>query len=100
MTKKSMIAREKKRLYLVNKYASRRKNLKNVIKKTTNFEQKYLLYSCLANLPRNSSATRLHNRCNLSGRPRGYYGDFGLSRIKLRELVHQGLLPGVTKASW
>ena len=51
-------------------------------------------------LPKNSSYIRLHNRCHLTGRPRGYYRDFGLSRIKVREMAHKGLLPGVFKASW
>ena len=95
-----MIEREKKRIYLVNKYASRRKNLKNNIKKTTNFQEKYLLFCRLMKFPKNSSSVRLHNRCQISGRPKGYYRDFGLSRIKLREMAHKGLLPGVFKASW
>ena len=100
MAKKSMIEREKKRLYLVNKYASRRRNLKQNIKKATNYDKKYLLFSRLMKFPKNSSYIRLHNRCKLTGRPRAYYRDFGLSRIKLREMFHQGLLPGVIKASW
>nr|UIB38837.1 ribosomal protein S14 [Trentepohlia sp. YN1242] len=100
MAKKSMIEREKKRLYLVKKYSTRRRNLKQKIKIANNFESKYLLFCKLMKLPKNSSYIRLHNRCTLTGRPRGYYRDFGLCRIKLRDLFHQGLLPGVTKASW
>nr|YP_010261185.1 ribosomal protein S14 [Cephaleuros karstenii]UIB39126.1 ribosomal protein S14 [Cephaleuros karstenii] len=100
MAKQSMVEREKKRLYLVTKYSAWRKNLKQKIKNSENYETKYLLFCKLMKLPRNSSYVRLHNRCKLTGRPRGYYRDFGLSRIKLRELFHEGLLPGVTKASW
>nr|YP_010261008.1 ribosomal protein S14 [Trentepohlia sp. BN17]UIB38762.1 ribosomal protein S14 [Trentepohlia sp. BN17] len=100
MAKQSMVEREKKRLYLVTKYSAQRRNLKQKIKNASNFEAKYLLFCKLIKLPRNSSYIRLHNRCKLTGRPRGYYRDFGLCRMKLRELFHQGLLPGVTKASW
>lgn len=100
MAKKSMVEREKKRLYLVTKYSAWRRNLKQKIKSTNNFETKYLLFCKLIKFPNNSSSIRLHNRCKLTGRPRGYYRDFGLCRMKLRELFHQGLLPGVTKASW
>ena len=100
MAKKSMIEREKKRLRLVIKYGPRRQNLKNKIKTTSNFEQKYVFYGRLMRLPKNSSHVRLHNRCLITGRPKGYYRDFGLCRIKLREMFHKGLLPGVLKASW
>ena len=89
MAKKSMIAREKKR-----------QNLKEQIKSTAFLEEKLALYAKLQKLPRNSSAVRLHNRCSVTGRPKGYYGAFGLSRHVLREMSHNCLLPGVKKSSW
>lgn len=100
MAKKSMIEREKKRLCLVLKYSRRRQLLKTKIKTTSNIEQKFVFYGRLMKLPKNSSFVRLHNRCQITGRPKGYYRDFGLCRMKLREMFHQGLLPGVSKASW
>nr|YP_010731999.1 ribosomal protein S14 [Kalinella pachyderma]WDY12913.1 ribosomal protein S14 [Kalinella pachyderma] len=100
MAKKSMIEREKKRQHLVNKYFERRYNLLEEIKIVSSLEKKLSLHRKLQRLPRNSSPTRLHNRCRLTGRPKGYYRDFGLSRHMLRELAHQGVLPGVTKSSW
>ena len=100
MAKKSLIARQKKREKLVLKYKTKRSNLKIKIKKEKFLDQKLNLYSKLQKLPRNSSSTRLNNRCLITGRPKGYYRDFGLSRHVLREMAHEGLLPGVTKASW
>lgn len=100
MAKKSMIARQKKREKLVAKYKEKRQNLKNQIKKTVFLNEKLSLYKKLQKLPRNSSAVRLNNRCMITGRPKGYYRDFGLSRQVLREMAHQCLLPGVTKSSW
>lgn len=100
MAKKGMIEREKKRQRLVVKYASKRQALKTQLKETTFLEEKVKISRKLQQLPRNSSATRLHNRCFITGRPKGYFRDFGLSRHCLREMAHQGLLPGITKASW
>ena len=100
MAKKSMIEREKKRQLLVTKYSQKRELLKQQMQMTSSLEGKLNLHRKLQNLPRNSAAVRLHNRCVLTGRPKGYFRDFGLSRHTLREMAHQGLLPGVTKSSW
>ncbi|WP_280170121.1 30S ribosomal protein S14 [Priestia megaterium] len=89
MAKKSKIAKEKKRQVLVEKYAELRKQLKE----QGNYDE-------LQKLPRDSSPTRLHNRCEVTGRPRGYLRKFKLSRIAFRELAHKGQLPGVKKSSW
>nr|AMP43330.1 ribosomal protein S14 [Tetraselmis sp. CCMP 881] len=100
MAKKGMIAREKKRQRLVLKYAERRATLKKALKSTEFLEEKVQISRKLQMLPRNSSSTRLHNRCFITGRPKGYFRDFGLSRHCLREMAQEGLLPGITKASW
>jgi small subunit ribosomal protein S14 len=100
MAKKSMIEREKKRQKLVVKYEIKRQVLKQQLKETDLLEEKVNLSRKLQKLPRNSSPTRLHNRCLLTGRPKGYFRDFGLSRHCLREMAHEGLLPGIQKASW
>lgn len=100
MAKKSMIEREKKRQKLVEKYAQKREDLKIQIAKAPNQQERLDLQRQLQQLPQNSSPTRLRNRCWLTGRPRGYYRDFGVSRHVLREMAHQGLLPGVVKSSW
>nr|ASQ39900.1 ribosomal protein S14 [Glaucocystis sp. BBH] len=100
MAKKSMIEREKKRQRLVSRYKNMRSELNEQILQATSFEEKLNLSQKLQSLPRNSAPSRLHNRCSLTGRPRGYYRDFGLSRHSLREMAHQALLPGVTKSSW
>lgn len=100
MAKKSMIQREIKRKKLINKYKERRKNIKNAIKEASNFTEYINLQQQLQKLPRNSSNCRLRNRCWMTGRSRGFYRDFGLSRHVLREMSHEGLLPGVTKSSW
>ena len=84
-----MKARERKRAKLVAKYAEKRKQLKAEGN-----------YEALQELPKNSCPTRLHNRCKISGRPRGYMRQFGISRIDFRLLASQGLIPGVKKASW
>ncbi|WP_338777860.1 30S ribosomal protein S14 [Metabacillus sp. FJAT-52054] len=89
MAKKSMIAKEKQREATVKKYAALRQELKE----KGDFE-------ALRKLPRDSSPTRCHNRCELTGRPRGYLRKFNMSRIAFRELAHKGQLPGVKKASW
>ena len=100
MAKKSMIEREKKRQKLVVKYEIKRQVLKQQLKETDLLEEKVNLSRQLQKLPRDSSPTRLHNRCLLTGRPKGYFRDFGLSRHCLREMAHEGLLPGIQKASW
>lgn len=101
MAKTSVIARDQKRRKLELKYRSKRKELKLLIlNPSTPDDQKYEAIDKLNKLPRNSSRVRLRNRCQLTGRGRGVYRQFGLSRIKFRELALQGLLPGVTKASW
>ena len=100
MAKKSLIARQKKREKLVLKYKIKRKDLKIQIKEEKFLDKKLTLYNKLQKLPRNSSSTRLNNRCLITGRPKGFYRDFGLSRHVLREMAHQCLLPGLRKSSW
>jgi small subunit ribosomal protein S14 len=89
MAKESMKAREIRRQKLVDKYAAKRAQLKA--------EGDYV---GLSRLPKNSNPTRLHNRCKLTGRPKGYMRQFGVSRITFREMAASGLIPGVKKASW
>ena len=89
MSKKSIIARQRKREKMVAQYAEKRRALKEAGD-----------YQALALLPRNSSHVRLKNRCRITGRPKGYIRKFGVSRIKFRELALAGRIPGVTKASW
>ncbi|MEO3946680.1 30S ribosomal protein S14 [Gorillibacterium sp. CAU 1737] len=89
MAKQSKIAKEKQRQQLVFRYAALRQELKERGD-----------YAALQRLPRDSSPTRLHHRCALTGRPRGYLRKFGVSRIAFRELAHRGQLPGVKKSSW
>ena len=100
MAKKSMIEREKKRIKLNKKYAPKRISLLEKYIETDNFNLKLELHSKLQKLPRNSAKTRIRNRCWKTGRPRGVFRDFGLSRHVVREMAHQCLLPGVTKSSW
>lgn len=89
MAKESMKAREVKRAKMVEKYAEKRKALKEAGD-----------YEALQKLPKNASPVRQHNRCKLTGRPRGYMRQFGINRVTFREMANQGLIPGVTKASW
>ena len=89
MAKESMKAREVKRKKVVEKYAERRKALKEAGD-----------YEALQKLPKNASPVRMHNRCKLTGRPKGYMRQFGISRVTFREMANQGLIPGVKKASW
>jgi small subunit ribosomal protein S14 len=101
MAKKSMIERQTRRTKLVAKYAARRERLKAVIiDETTSDEERLEAVAKLAALPRDSSPTRLRNRCAITGRPRGYYRKFGLGRNKLRESTMSGEIPGLRKASW
>lgn len=89
MARKSLLAREIKRKKMVAKYAQLRKELKEKGE-----------YDALQTLPKNACPVRLHNRCQMTGRPRGYYRKFGVSRLQLREMALRGELPGVKKASW
>ncbi|NJK40510.1 MAG: 30S ribosomal protein S14 [Acaryochloridaceae cyanobacterium SU_2_1] len=100
MAKKGMIEREKKRQRLVAKYAPKRQALQEQISQATSQQERMNLHRQLQQLPPNSAPTRLRNRCWATGRSRGFYRDFGLSRHVLREMAHEGLLPGVTKSSW
>ncbi|MCS7030465.1 MAG: 30S ribosomal protein S14 [Gloeomargarita sp. SKYG116] len=100
MAKKSMIEREKRRRRLVEKYREKREQLKLQFAAAETWEERLAIHRQLQQLPRNSSPTRLRNRCWLTGRPRGYFRDFGLCRNALREMALQGLLPGVVKSSW
>ncbi|NOT11102.1 MAG: 30S ribosomal protein S14 [Methylococcaceae bacterium] len=101
MAKKSMIAREHKRIQLVKKFDTKRKELKEIIRDpNATFEDKETAHLKLQKLPRDSSRSRIRNRCNITGRPHGYYRKFGLSRNKLREAAMRGDVPGVVKASW
>jgi len=95
-----MIEREKKRINLHKKYAAKRSSLLKQYQSEKSFNLKLELHSKLQKLPRNSAKTRIRNRCWKTGRPRGYFRDFGLSRNVIREMAHQCLLPGVTKSSW
>ncbi len=89
MAREAVKARQRKRERLVARYADRRKALKEAGD-----------YEGLDKLPKNSSAVRLHNRCKLTGRPKGYMRKFGISRVTFREMASEGKIPGVTKASW
>ncbi len=101
MAKTSKIVKNERRKELIERYKERRAELTAVIKDPeTTYEEKRAAYQALAKLPRDSSATRYRNRCGVSGRPRGYFRKFGMSRIAVRELAHNGELPGVRKASW
>ncbi len=101
MAKKSMIEREKKREALVKKYAVKRAALKEIISDESKpMEDRFRASLKLAKLPRNSSATRLHNRCQLTGRPHAYYRKLKISRIALRDLGSSGQIPGMVKSSW
>ncbi len=101
MAKKSMIAREVKRQKLVQKNLAKREALKAIIVSlNASDDEKMAAELKLQKLPRDSSPSRLRNRCNLTGRPHGFYRKFGLGRNKLRESVMRGDVPGVTKASW
>ena len=95
MAKKSMIARDVKRAALCDKYAEKRAELKERVKKG-DMEAVFELNK----LPKNSSAVRKKNRCQLDGRPRGYMREFGISRVKFRQLAGAGVIPGVKKSSW
>jgi small subunit ribosomal protein S14 len=101
MAKKSAIARNKKRIALVEKYAKKRAELKATLADpNTTDEEFFKAQRELTLLPRNSAPCRVRNRCRITGRPRAYVGRYGLSRITFRELALGGHIPGVTKSSW
>lgn len=95
-----MLEREFKRKQLVNKYSLKRENLLKKLKAATSLNEKFEISEKVQKLPRNSSKIRLRNRCWKTGKPRGYFRYFGLCRNAVRELSHDCVLPGVTKASW
>ncbi len=95
-----MIEREKKRQKLIDKYEEKRAALKEEFRTAPSQLEKLEIHRKIQNLPRNSAPNRKRNRCWVTGRPRGYYRDFGLSRNVFREWAHEGLLPGVVKSSW
>ncbi|MCY3538307.1 MAG: 30S ribosomal protein S14 [Acidimicrobiia bacterium] len=101
MAKKSMIAKNKQRGELVERYRERRAELLRIIKDPeASPEEKREAYARIAKMPRDASPTRYRNRCGITGRPRGYLRKFGMSRIAVRDLAHRGELPGVKKSSW
>ncbi len=101
MAKESKLARNAQREHMIQQYAAKRKELQAIIKDpNASDEAKVDAYRRLYKIPRDSSPTRFVNRCRVSGRPRAYMRDFGVSRIVFRELARQGMLPGVKKASW
>ena len=99
MAKESMKAREVKRAKLVAKYAEKRAALKKIVN-TGDPVEAFEAAQKLQSIPRNANPIRLHNRCKLTGRPKGYIRMFGISRIQFREMASKGLIPGVKKASW
>lgn len=101
MAKKSSIEKNNARIRLVKKFSSRRQKLKLIANdKSRSMEERFQARLKLSLLPRNSSPSRIHNRCELTGRPRAYYRKLRLSRIALRELGSKGLIPGLVKSSW
>ncbi|MCL6608448.1 MAG: 30S ribosomal protein S14 [Geminicoccaceae bacterium] len=101
MAKKSAIEKNERRRRLVAKFKAKRAELKKIVMdRSREPEERFEATLALAALPRNGAGVRVRNRCGLTGRPRGYYRKFGLSRIALRELASQGQIPGCVKASW
>ena len=101
MAKTSMVERDKKRKKIMQRFVTKRADLKAVIKSTsTSYEEKQEAMLKFQKLPRNASPIRMRNRCYLTGRPKGYYRKFGLGRNKLREAAMRGDIPGLVKASW
>lgn len=101
MAKSCMVNREVKRIRLVKKYAAKRTELKAMIKDTSlSEEDRTMAREKLNKMPRDASPVRVRNRCNITGRPHGYYRKFGLGRNKLREAAMRGDVPGLVKASW
>nr|YP_009646092.1 ribosomal protein S14 [Chloropicon sieburthii]QBX97659.1 ribosomal protein S14 [Chloropicon sieburthii] len=100
MAKKSVIARNIKRKNLSTKYSSLRVWLKGQMKRTPNLGTRLRLHALIQGLPKNSSPVRTESRCQVTGRPKAVYRDFGVSRHVFREMAHEGLLPGLVKSSW
>jgi len=101
MAKRSSIEKDKRRIKLVKQYAGRRRRLKSIANdETQTMEERFAARLKLAELPRNSAASRLRNRCEVTGRPRGFTRKVRVSRIALRELGSKGLIPGLVKSSW
>ena len=101
MAKKSAVEKNKARIRLVSKYAAKRAELKALAKdESLSLEERFKARLKLAELPRNSANIRIRNRCEVTGRPRGYYRKLKMSRISLRELGNEGLIPGLVKSSW
>ena len=101
MAKKSSIEKNNRRIIITSKFKNKREELKNLIQdKNTSQEDRFKAVIKLAAMPRNGSKTRIRNRCEISGRPRGYYRRVAMSRIALRTLASKGQVPGMTKASW
>ena len=101
MAKVSMVNRQKRREALVVKYADKRAELKGIARDESRpMEERFKAQLKLAKLPRNSSATRLHNRCEVTGRPKAYYRKLRMSRIALRDFASNGQIPGMVKSSW
>nr|YP_008144857.1 30S ribosomal protein S14 [Grateloupia taiwanensis]AGO19912.1 30S ribosomal protein S14 [Grateloupia taiwanensis] len=100
MAKKNMVEREAKRSKLMKKYKNKRKSIKDRRKNVASFTEQLKIQEQLQKLPRNSAPCRQRNRCWLTGRSRGFYRNFGLSRHVLREMSHECLLPGIKKSSW
>ena len=101
MAKTGMIERNKRRESLVKRYEAKRNELKaKIADEKLPADERFAAVQKLAKLPRNSSKTRIHNRCELSGRPRGFYRKLKMSRIALRELGNSGKVPGIVKSSW
>ena len=101
MAKKSMVEKNNRRRKMAKSFANRRKSLKAIVRdKKLPVEERFAATLKLAEMPRNSSATRIRNRCELTGRPRAYYRKHKLSRIALRDLGNKGLIPGLVKSSW
>lgn len=101
MAKKAMVQRDLKRRRLAEKYENRRQKLKAIMRdEEASPEDKFKAALALAEIPRNASKTRIRNRCEVTGRPRGYYRKLKMSRIALRELGSQGMVPGLVKSSW
>ena len=100
MAKESMKAREVKRAKMVAKYDAKRAALKEIVNHSDDPQAAFEAAQKLQRIPRNANPIRLHNRCKITGRPKGYIRLFGLSRIQFREMASAGLIPGVRKASW
>lgn len=101
MSRKCLTEKNARRIEISNRFAAKRAELKKKIyDKTISLEERYKYIVALSLMPRDSSRTRIRNRCNITGRPRGYYRQFGISRIMLRELAGKAEIPGLYKSSW